>query len=128
MRLSRILRFEVPVPEFTKNRFFRRVSRCRLCILETLTRSYPLAARRAFCPLPPEPLSLPAFFRLQKNALEGDRAKFYYWNLASLALTAVPLWYMASVRPIESGERLFFALCFRTPSGIRRLCGEGVSS
>ncbi|PFH35124.1 hypothetical protein BESB_060110 [Besnoitia besnoiti] len=53
MFLSRLLRMEVPVPHFNKDRFFRRF-----------------------------------------NMMEMDRARFYYWNLFSIAVTALPIAYM----------------------------------
>ncbi|OEH80448.1 hypothetical protein cyc_03159 [Cyclospora cayetanensis] len=34
---------------------------------------------------------------LQPNMLEADRARLYYWNLFSIAATAVPIWYMMHV-------------------------------
>ncbi|EPT27145.1 hypothetical protein TGME49_226500 [Toxoplasma gondii ME49] len=56
MFLSRLLRMEVPLPRFTKDRFYRRF-----------------------------------------NMMEVDRASFYYWNLFSIAVTTLPLAYMATV-------------------------------
>ncbi|PHJ17344.1 transmembrane protein [Cystoisospora suis] len=53
--LSRVLRMQVPLPQFDKSRFFRRF-----------------------------------------NMMEMDRARFYYWNLFSIAVTALPLAYMAT--------------------------------
>lgn len=34
---------------------------------------------------------------MQFNMMEMDRARFYYWNLFSIAVTALPLAYMATV-------------------------------
>ncbi|CDJ38337.1 hypothetical protein, conserved [Eimeria tenella] len=56
MLLSRALRGRVPVPQFSRDRFFRR-----------------------------------------PNMLEADRARLYYFNLFSIAATAVPIWYMMTV-------------------------------
>lgn len=53
--LSRILRMEVPLPSFSKNRLLRGF-----------------------------------------NMMEMDRARFYYLNLFSIAVTALPVAYMAS--------------------------------
>ena len=34
---------------------------------------------------------------LQPNMLEADKARVYYWNLFSIAVTALPIWYMMTV-------------------------------
>ncbi|CDJ49304.1 hypothetical protein, conserved [Eimeria brunetti] len=54
--LSRVARLQVPLPQFTRDRFFRR-----------------------------------------PNMLESDKARFYYWNLFSIAVTGLPIWYMMTV-------------------------------
>ncbi|CDI84232.1 hypothetical protein, conserved [Eimeria acervulina] len=54
--LSRAARLQLPLPQFTRDRFFRR-----------------------------------------PNMLEADKARVYYWNLFSIAVTALPIWYMMTV-------------------------------
>ncbi len=43
--------------------------------------------------------------RVQENMLiDQDRARFFYWNLFSIALTALPLIYLSRVRTIRKND------------------------
>lgn len=63
----------IPIPEFTRDRFFRR-----------------------------------------PNMLEADRARLYYWNLACIAITAVPLWFMSTVNYRFCEESVMLSEAFKS--------------
>merc|ERR1711941_147428 len=53
-------------------------------------------SRRAMMSIDP-PVFTKSRFARRWNMMDEDRLKWYNWNLACIALTAVPLWWMATV-------------------------------